>query len=389
MDDYKDESKNQKLKEGEHGGYVKNAVKDVYLVYYRKVDGKYYFSPAQVGREAYYNTFVDILKENGEFQPCTGKNKLCEACLLFGFVAEGKTNESASSRIRFSDLTYIGNRDPEYFKPLHLKELASPKPTAIEFYLKKPKIPNSDVQWWNYDYIICKDKEGRKVKSYTPQLMGRKYYWHIPDCNENHFREKEDKVTSRNVMVRPLKPNHTFVGKIHFENLTELELERILWVLTFGNSEKHAHKIGMGKPYGLGSVRIKVKGVYLKKVEIQKNDENIEVSYSLEKHDFDYSGLTHKDFGCSKNTFNDYMTICEFSKKQTPIEYPKNTDSENIFEWFAANRYGLLIKIKQNLTDSPITKPELARYKKNKGGKKNAKKNYANMYGRHKPFNKH
>ncbi len=46
----------------------------------------------------------------------------------------------------------------------------------------------------------------------------------------------------------------TFTGKIRFENLTDIELGSLLFALDLPKG--CAHKIGMGKPLGLGSVRI-------------------------------------------------------------------------------------------------------------------------------------
>src|SRR5262249_29889812 len=46
----------------------------------------------------------------------------------------------------------------------------------------------------------------------------------------------------------------TFKSKVRFENLTEVELGALLTVLDLKPSQRH--HLGMGKPLGLGSVRI-------------------------------------------------------------------------------------------------------------------------------------
>jgi hypothetical protein len=51
-----------------------------------------------------------------------------------------------------------------------------------------------------------------------------------------------------------VKPHTKFKFKIRYENLTENELGALLFVLKL--PEGCAHKIGMGKPLGLGSVKI-------------------------------------------------------------------------------------------------------------------------------------
>jgi len=51
-----------------------------------------------------------------------------------------------------------------------------------------------------------------------------------------------------------LKPGNKFKGRIYFENLTEVELGAILFVLKLKSDL--GLKIGMGKPYGMGSIKI-------------------------------------------------------------------------------------------------------------------------------------
>src|SRR5690606_29120848 len=62
---------------------------------------------------------------------------------------------------------------------------------------------------------------------------------------------------TQHTLIRPVKAGVTFAGRIHFENLTELELGALLHALEL--SEGCCHRIGMGKPLGLGSVRISVR----------------------------------------------------------------------------------------------------------------------------------
>jgi hypothetical protein len=60
--------------------------------------------------------------------------------------------------------------------------------------------------------------------------------------------------------MQPVKPGVTFRFTINFENLTAHEVGALLWCLTLPDASPSArqyrHKIGMGKPYGLGTVRL-------------------------------------------------------------------------------------------------------------------------------------
>ena len=57
-------------------------------------------------------------------------------------------------------------------------------------------------------------------------------------------------------MAAPLAPGSRFSGCIRFERLSEVELGALLFVLAL--PEGCAHKIGLGKPLGFGSVRMQV-----------------------------------------------------------------------------------------------------------------------------------
>jgi CRISPR-associated protein (TIGR03986 family) len=63
------------------------------------------------------------------------------------------------------------------------------------------------------------------------------------------------KAKTQYTQIMPVKSGVTFHFRIYFENLTDVELGALLWVLRL--PPRHLHKIGMGKPLGMGSVEIK------------------------------------------------------------------------------------------------------------------------------------
>lgn len=64
-----------------------------------------------------------------------------------------------------------------------------------------------------------------------------------------------NKYTSQYTIINPISADSTFKGRIRFENLSPIELGALLFVLDL--PENCAHKLGMGKPLGLGSIKIK------------------------------------------------------------------------------------------------------------------------------------
>ena len=84
-------------------------------------------------------------------------------------------------------------------------------------------------------------------------------YWHrqTPQTGENGWEagfEDVQSSPSQYTRVKTIASKANFQGRIRFENLSDIELGALLFVLELPNG--CAHKIGMGKPLGLGSVRI-------------------------------------------------------------------------------------------------------------------------------------
>lgn len=86
-------------------------------------------------------------------------------------------------------------------------------------------------------------------------VPGRKFYVH-----HNGWRDAIDKPRDKNnCSVQVLDAQNEFSFEVFFENLTDWELGLLLYCLEL---EPHlAHKLGMGKPLGFGSVKIKVKDI--------------------------------------------------------------------------------------------------------------------------------
>lgn len=125
----------------------------------------------------------------------------------------------------------------EFLNPAHPKILSSPKPTCIQHYLKQDR------------------REMRHYDSPDSTIRGYKLYWHRDgrDWVEKDTTTIEQHRTQY-TMITPVKEGSVFKGRIRFENLTKVELGALLFVLDL--PEGLAHKIGMAKPLGLGSIRI-------------------------------------------------------------------------------------------------------------------------------------
>jgi len=119
--------------------------------------------------------------------------------------------------------------------------LLGPKPTTFQHYLEQKGINLAD--------------HPKKLAHYNSDnnIRGNKLYWHKSGENwanndQTIFNEKTDSK------INPVKAGTTFTGKIRFENLSRVELGALLFAIDL--PEGCYHKLGMGKPLGLGSVGI-------------------------------------------------------------------------------------------------------------------------------------
>ncbi|MFN3739309.1 MAG: TIGR03986 family CRISPR-associated RAMP protein [Thermodesulfovibrionales bacterium] len=144
--------------------------------------------------------------------------------------------KSHASRVFFEDA--FAEKYETEDAPSYPKILSSPKPTCIQHYLEQQK-----YELQHYD-------------SPSSTIRGYKLYWHRDGKNwQETNQENIEKHKSQYTSITPIKEGAIFKGRIRFENLSAVELGALLFVLDL--PEGCAHKIGMGKPLGLGSIRIR------------------------------------------------------------------------------------------------------------------------------------
>lgn len=225
---------------------------------YQEANNILYLSFAAIGRRAYLNSYWDLVRKK---KPCRTKQNMCATCSVFGMVSK---EDALASRVRFTDATC--NTDTAV-KVMTLTELSSPKPSYLPFYLRKRNVKSKeDKQEFGYDN-----------RQY--ELRGRKFYWH-----DKTIKTTEEK-TVRNATVETLQllENEKFSFKVYFDGITKKELKYLVYSLNFGENEidgKLCHKIGHGKPIGLGSVKIVVDN-------IQQRNFSLENGYTNEVNVYD------------------------------------------------------------------------------------------------------
>lgn len=313
--------------------YIIKPIKDgkYYPVYYREfcADNKNYvwLSPAQISRSVFRNRVNDLL---GTYCHCDDTDNVCEACGLFGMIGKKGKVPAIASRLRFTDAKL--ENDPKLtYKTL--KELSSPCLSSVEFY---STAPNKKFRW-NYDT--------KGVK-----LNGRKFYFHHK-CGYT-----KDEKTKMNLTTEILEKGAEFSFDIFFDKLTEKELHQLVWTLAIGENtpdSRRMHKLGHGKPLGLGSVKITVDSVTKRSFDPDKmifTNEEMNVDAFFENVPFDTSA----------EYFKEYMAVTDFDYlKDKRVAYPYGDDKNGgktsacTLAWFKANHNdGKVIKPGESCTIS-------------------------------------
>lgn len=186
---------------------------------------------------------------------------------LFGYVksnniGSGKARAYAGrvqvSDARLTETTGAPWLTPDFVLP---KILSGPKPTSYQHYLTQPhpNLPEVDPQSRRKPHAVL-SHYASSPKEAEPR--GYKLFWHkkwaqsAADFQADPTEaEAHPKQYTR---IRPVKSGVQFEFDVYFENLTQAELGALLWALRppgEPNIPLH-HKLGMGKPLGLGSVEI-------------------------------------------------------------------------------------------------------------------------------------
>jgi RAMP superfamily protein len=174
-----------------------------------------------------------VLPPGYDHAGCAGADALCPACRLFGLIQGDAVH--VQGRVAFSDAVWVEGTGGFEKETLYLKELSSPKPHHSAIY-SASRAPGGPI-------------------------AGRKFYYHQSQPEPEVARgTATDAWGPRSTAIREVALAKTRWGfTVHFVNLTPEELQRLVGCLVLdGDGGRYAHKLGMGKPLGLGSCRIHV-----------------------------------------------------------------------------------------------------------------------------------
>ena len=270
------------------------------------------------------------------------RDYLTPAEALFGVIEETTEKDpekrrNLASRLHFTDA--IANEGVSFSKDwITLKKLDSPKPPSPAMYYSA-----ANGSFISKEKIDLKKHKPNGRKHYLPQAEINKKSitpWKTDSQYSSADTHKKDNW-KQHLRIKPVPEQSVFIFKIKGENLSPDEFGLLLTSLEPALiNDDFVHRLGMGKPYGLGQIRLDIDGI---------EQVNRPQRYSL-------SGLksarssTYKDDKKTRNTklidttaWRELQTLAnpKYSADH-PVCYPFTTDQKAYsevegFQWFVNN----------------------------------------------------
>lgn len=216
--------------------------KEVPCFYVEWLDGegnnRVSFGNTALFRISYQKSIGDHIPINGR----KNKEKIDFSNAIFGNTFEGEKDPDINpiaGRVFFEDAKLVNPNEKCLMDEETPGILLGPKPTSFQLYLEQDSNIVNELKHYN---------SGTRIR-------GNKFYWHKSGEKWEHKYHNPDNLNEKiKTRIQPVKPDIEFKFRIRYENLSGNELGALLFALNL--PEGCAHKIGMGKPYGLGSVKI-------------------------------------------------------------------------------------------------------------------------------------
>ncbi|MBL8170422.1 MAG: TIGR03986 family CRISPR-associated RAMP protein [Acidobacteria bacterium] len=197
---------------------------------------------------------------------------------IFGFTKQLPDDQHCPKERRYAGRVRVGSArlvEPEKQgniwlspnRPVTPRVLGTPKPTTFQHYLvqTKPNPEQNDERTRDgrpkyelklADYAALRPGDSQdKLKPLTT-LRGHKLYWHKGAVSLNDIQLEKQPKGEVTTQIHPVRAGVQFQFRLRFDNLSDYELGALLWVLRLGADEKHRLKLGMGKPLGMGAVKL-------------------------------------------------------------------------------------------------------------------------------------
>jgi CRISPR-associated protein (TIGR03986 family) len=336
--------------------------------------------PVMISRELFSVSPWDLLHKS--LKPAETAEQLSPVDRVFGWV--DKSGRGAHrGQIKIGPVKCQAERPDfaveRFDNALPLGILSTPKPQQSRFYVAESVNGEKQcdgIQLIDAGYSPNKGLRGRKVFPHHAGIT--ELHWKSPfqqhPQNGRNFHYKEYRRPLKNGVEQYDSQNRSILGwvkcgtvfefDILVENLSEVEIGALLWLLTL--EKKHNFRLGGGKPFGFGSVHIKIHafdvcdGVSLKKRYLSWTVPS-KSECSVDKFVNQYKDTiikTYEKKGFETVPFvSAFLKSCEGYTDNLPVRYPRtgngppNPDGE-AFKWFVQNERQNKLSL-GNLTDDP------------------------------------
>lgn len=260
---------------------------------WRHYTGRYRTFPERRGDKNWLDFSKNLPRE---FYPCHDVSSLCVACRLFGFSGRQDDRRSHhnvfAGAVSFDDAVCVERRP---FQAGYLPPLMPPKPRHRAWY-----VPDEQ------------------------RLAGRKVYFHQRAVR---LSPSDPRGTGRR--VQPLGPGSAFRFKVQFSQVDLRDWPFLLYALVLEDNMRH--KLGYGKPVGLGTVRIELTRLEIYDMAARYRSSDFVTVYEgdpLRRYIDETIAPIVND--TQNLTLNDLRRIWAWPPKHAHYAYPTR-------EWFARN----------------------------------------------------
>lgn len=297
----------------------------------------------------------DLAPQPDEIAPANSKphenrppKQLTGARLLMGYVNDNETrfgtgrHARLAGRLAFNHALSEGVPEflgtAEQHHAVFLPILGQPKSSAWEFYLRQPQAGKKTLQASS----ALPKTWGDLPNDPGGDLAGRKYYPHQPTVKTQAHLESRDPAVRESDQASIARyicaPASRFRFTLRFANLRPWELAAVLAALEPARLDPqqaprpYAHKLGLGRPLGMGSVRITIDSVNWRK------------TYESRLHPADTATLQNLTQDLQKRLDlpgRDRWLEMHHYRDQGRLDYPRAKDRDGvwqIYEWHTAFR---------------------------------------------------
>ncbi|MEG4304126.1 TIGR03986 family type III CRISPR-associated RAMP protein [Microcoleus sp. D3_18a_C4] len=266
---------------------------------------------------------------------------------IFGWVKKETKDEKLpkdfdkqrAGRVFVTDALYQSSQNSIWYEsePLTPQILSEPKPSYFPHYLVQPNVDKSQLKHYASQPVI------------ETVIRGHKLYWHkgsAPDFKlptpKKVIGSPKQVSDTQTTLIKPINKGVSFKFYIHFENLSKVELGALLWVLDIAQNDRYRLKLGMGKPLGLGAVKIENK-LYVSDHQkrytqlFSDNSNDWETAENL-KNDSEYKQCFENYMLEQLNYSGDFEKLCRIQMLLAILSWPGPANIEETTRYMEIER---------------------------------------------------